>query len=73
MVTKVGHAYQVALNEAGIPRLCISTTYKRLVREVQLHKPEAKHYLEDKLRSAIWLIHSLEHRRQTLNKSPTVW
>jgi hypothetical protein len=66
MVTKVGHDYQVCLNEEGLPRLRLSATYRRLVRE-----GEAKQYLEGQLRAAVWLIRSLDHRRQTLLKVAT--
>jgi RNA polymerase sigma-54 factor len=71
IVMKVGNDYQVFLNDEGIPRLRINATYRRLLREGQLGQPEAKHYLEDKLRSAIWLIRSIEQRRQTLYKVAT--
>jgi RNA polymerase sigma-54 factor len=71
LVLKVGQDYQVVLNDDGIPRLRISATYRRLLREGQLGQPEAKHYLEDKLRSAVWLIRSIEQRRQTLYKVAT--
>jgi RNA polymerase sigma-54 factor len=71
LVLKVGQDYQVVLNDEGIPRLRISSTYRRLLREGQLTQPEAKHYLEDKLRSAVWLIRSIEQRRQTLYKVAT--
>ena len=66
IVKPVGHAYQVVLNEAGMPQLRLSQTYRRLRREDHLGPPEAKAYLDDKLRSAVWLIRSLEHRRQML-------
>ena len=71
LVTKVGQAYQVVLNEEGIPRLRLSATYRRLVREGQGGEPEATQDLDDKLRAAVWLIRSLEHRRQTLLKVAT--
>jgi RNA polymerase sigma-54 factor len=68
IVMKVGNDYQVFLNDEGIPRLRISSTYRRMMREGQMGQPEAKSYLEDKLRSAVWLIRSIEQRRQTLYK-----
>jgi RNA polymerase sigma-54 factor len=68
IIVKVGQDYQVFLNDEGIPRLRISATYRRMLREGHLTQPEAKHYLEDKLRSAVWLIRSIEQRRQTLYK-----
>jgi RNA polymerase sigma-54 factor len=68
LVLKVGQDYQVVLNDEGIPRLRISQTYRRLLRQGPAAEPEAKHYLEDKLRAAVWLIRSIEQRRQTLYK-----
>ena len=68
IVMKAENEYQVVLNDEGIPRLRISNTYRRMLREGQLGQPEAKHDLEDKLRAAVWLIRSLEQRRQTLDK-----
>jgi RNA polymerase sigma-54 factor len=71
LVVKVGQDYQVVLNDEGIPRLRISQTYRRMLREGPAAAPEAKHYLEDKLRSAVWLMRSIEQRRQTLYKVAT--
>ena len=71
VVMKVGDDYQVVLNDEGIPRLRISATYRRMLREGKLDEPEAKHYLDEKLRSAVWLIRSIEQRRQTLYKVAT--
>jgi hypothetical protein len=71
IVTKVGHAIEVVLSEEGIPRLRISATYRRMSREGKLGEPEAKHYLDDKLCSAVWLIRSIEQRRQMLFKVAT--
>jgi len=68
IIVKVGQDYQIFLNDEGIPRLRISGTYRRMLREGQLGQPQAKQYLEDKLRSAVWLIRSIEQRRQTLYK-----
>jgi len=68
IVKKVGYEYQVVLNDEGIPRRRLSNTYRRMRREGHLGQPEAAHYLTDKLRSAVWLIRSLEHRRQMLDK-----
>ena len=55
------------LNEEGMPRLRLSATDRRLVREGPWGEPEATHDLDDQLRAAVWLIRSLEYRRQTLS------
>jgi Nif-specific regulatory protein len=67
IVMKVGDDYQVCLNEEGIPRLRIGSTYRRLAREGPWGEPEAAHDLDDHLRAAVWLIGSLEYRRRTLS------
>jgi hypothetical protein len=53
------------LNEEGIPRLRVNALYRSL-----LHRSgdEAKPYVEQKLRSAVWLIKSVEQRQRTLRK-----
>jgi transcriptional regulator with AAA-type ATPase domain/DNA-directed RNA polymerase specialized sigma54-like protein len=66
IVRKVGQDYQVFLNDEGMPRLRLSATYRRLVREGQWGEPEALQHLDDKLRAAVWLLRSLEHRHQAL-------
>src|SRR5262245_42165406 len=71
IVMKMGNDYRAFLNDEGMPRLRISATYQRMLREGKLGEPEAKHYPEDKLRSAVWLICSIEQRRQTLLKVAT--
>jgi RNA polymerase sigma-54 factor len=70
LVLKAGQDYQVVLNDEGIPRLRISNTYKRMLREGRLTQPD-KHYLEDKLRAAVGFIRSIEQRRRTLYKVAT--
>jgi Nif-specific regulatory protein len=67
IVTQVGQEYQVVLHEEGLPQLRLRATDRRLVREGQGGEPETMHYLDDKLRAAVWLIRSLEYRHQTLS------
>jgi DNA-directed RNA polymerase specialized sigma54-like protein len=71
IVMKVGHDDPVFLNEEGMPRLRLSATSRHWVREGHGGEPEATQYLDDKLRAAVWLIRSLEHRRQTILKVAT--
>lgn len=61
-----GEEYQVFLNEDGMPRLRINSTYRALLRSRS--DGGARQYLEERLRSAVWLIKSIEQRRQTLLK-----
>jgi RNA polymerase sigma-54 factor len=68
IVIKAGNDYQVLLNDEGLPRLCISATYRHLLRGGQ---PEEKRYLGEKLHAAMEFIRSIEQRRQTLYKVAT--
>src|SRR3990170_3098749 len=64
-IHKVGEDYVVVLNEEGIPRLRVNALYRSLLRRSD---GEAKQYVEQKLRSAVWLIKSVEQRQRTLRK-----
>ena len=64
-IQKVGDDYVVVLNEEGIPRLRVNSLYRSLLRRQDI---EAKQYVEQKLRSAVWLIKSVEQRQRTLRK-----
>jgi RNA polymerase sigma-54 factor len=61
-VDKVGDEYVVTLNEEGLPRLKVSSAYRRLLAE----GGEAKDYVQDKIRAAAWLIKSIHQRQRTL-------
>ena len=67
-VIKVGDDYQVMLNDDGVPKLNINAQYQRLLRRDKGLQAEAKDYLEEKFRSAVWLVKGIEQRRQTLMK-----
>jgi len=64
-IHKVGDDYVVVLNEEGIPRLRVNALYRSLLRR---SGDEARQYVEQKLRSAVWLIKSVEQRQRTLRK-----
>jgi RNA polymerase sigma-54 factor len=64
-IQKVGDDYVVVLNEEGIPRLRVNSLYRSLLRR---SGDEAKQYVEQKIRSAVWLIKSVEQRQRTLRR-----
>jgi len=66
-VNKVGDAYVVSLNEDGLPRLRISNLYKNLLKSDKSEKG-TQDYIQEKLRSAIWLIKSIHQRQRTIYK-----
>ncbi len=65
VVHKLGNDYTVILNEDGIPRLRVNALYRSLLRS---SGDEARQYVEQKLRSAVWLIKSVDQRQRTLRK-----
>jgi RNA polymerase sigma-54 factor len=65
VVHKMGGEYVVTLNEDGIPRLRVNNLYRSLLRN---SGDEARSYVEQKLRSAVWLIKSVDQRQRTLRK-----
>ncbi|MBI5664616.1 MAG: RNA polymerase factor sigma-54 [Nitrospirae bacterium] len=58
----------ITLNEEGIPKLRLSNYYRRLLANKKTLGPEEKLFLEEKLRSAIWLLRSLDQRNKTIHK-----
>ncbi len=60
--------YRVLLNEEGMPRLRISPYYKKMLANREASPPEAREYLDGKLRSALWMIKSIEQRNRTIVK-----
>lgn len=66
-IYRVGNEFQVTLNDEGLPALQISPYYRKLL-ESEPKAGEAKAYLQDKVRSAVWMIRSIEQRQRTLRK-----
>ncbi|HEY6930994.1 MAG TPA: RNA polymerase factor sigma-54, partial [Thermoanaerobaculia bacterium] len=68
-VRKVGDEYIIQLNEDGLPKLRISAAYRRMLRGGNgAIGSEAANYLKEKMRSAVWLIKSLDQRQRTIYK-----
>jgi RNA polymerase sigma-54 factor len=66
VVVKVDDDYQIVLNEDGMPSLRINALYQNVLRQNDSMQSDTREYLEEKFRSAIWLMKSVEQRRQTL-------
>lgn len=67
-VYKVGDDYVVSLNEDGLPRLKISNFYKNMLKGGKSTGDKTQDYIQDKLRSAVWLIKSIHQRQRTIYK-----
>jgi RNA polymerase sigma-54 factor len=66
VAVKTDEGYDVVLNDEGVPNLRISSYYHNLLKTTK--EGQTKEYLEDKYRSALWLIKSIDQRRQTIYK-----
>jgi RNA polymerase sigma-54 factor len=65
-VVKTEEGYDIALNDEGVPKLRINPFYQNLLNKSK--EGQTKEYLENKYRSALWLIKSIDQRRQTIFK-----
>ena len=67
-VMKEGEEYKIVLNDDGLPKLRISPTYRRLLDHKEPGSEETRAYVKDKLRSALWLLKSVDQRQRTIYK-----
>jgi len=65
-VFKVGDAYEIVQNEDGLPKLRVNAYYKDVLRGGDSLSDSAKIYIQEKLRSAAWLIKSIHQRQRTI-------
>ena len=64
----VGDNYEIVQNEDGLPKLRISAYYKDILRNGSQTPDSVKTYVQEKLRSAAWLIKSIHQRQRTIYK-----
>jgi RNA polymerase sigma-54 factor len=69
-IYKVAEEYVVSLNEDGLPKLRISNFYKNMSKaQANANSNDPAHaYIQDKMRSALWLIRSIHQRQRTIFK-----
>jgi RNA polymerase sigma-54 factor len=67
-VYKVGDEFHIQLNEDGLPKLRISNLYRNVLAKSSATPKETKDYVQDKVRSALWLIKSIHQRQRTIYK-----
>ena len=68
-VRKVGGDYVVVTNDDGLPRLRVSSMYRHMLSNGDLDGKsgkEARNYIKERLKSALWLIKSVYQRQKTL-------
>jgi len=69
-VRRVSDEYVIQLNDDGLPRLRVSRAYRRMLQTMRSEgrQSEAQAFIKDKIRSAVWLIKSLDQRQRTIYK-----
>lgn len=69
-VIKVGDEYVIQVNDDGMPRLRVSRAYREMMQSTRgdAANGDAQAYLREKMRSALWLIKSLDQRQRTIYK-----
>jgi RNA polymerase sigma-54 factor len=67
-VTKIEDRYVVQLNDEGMPRVRINPYYRKLLNRNEAIDKVTKEYVEERLRSAQWLIKGMEQRNKTIYK-----
>ncbi|ABW66316.1 RNA polymerase factor sigma-54 [Desulfosudis oleivorans] len=65
-VHKFENDFVIVLNDDDLPRLHISPYYRQAMRGRAAGSKEAKEYLQEKIRSATWLIKSIQQRQKTI-------
>lgn len=65
-VYKVGDEYVIQLNDDGLPKLKISNYYRKVLDNKDSTSAVDREYIQDKLRSAVWLIRSIHQRQRTI-------
>ncbi|WP_321369923.1 RNA polymerase factor sigma-54 [uncultured Desulfuromusa sp.] len=67
-VHKVGDDYVVTQNDDGLPNLRINSFYRNALTDSKAVDKKAGEYIQDKMRSAVWLIKSIHQRQRTIYK-----
>jgi RNA polymerase sigma-54 factor len=67
-ILKVDDEFLVVLNDDGLPRLRISPYYRTVLANKTGNAKDVREYIEGRMRSALWLIRSIEQRQRTLFK-----
>jgi len=67
-VFKLGDDYTLFLNEDGLPKLRVNRYYRQILASKDPMADGTKQYIQDKLKSAVWLIKSIHQRQRTIYK-----
>jgi len=67
-VYKIGDEFHIVLNDEGLPRLRVSPLYREVLADRARTPKDTRAYVNDKVRSALWLIKSIHQRQRTIYK-----
>ncbi len=67
-VYKVEGEYVIYLNDEDIPRLRVNSFYRNILTDSHSVVEGDRKYIQEKLRSALWLIRSIHQRQRTIYK-----
>jgi RNA polymerase sigma-54 factor len=67
-IYKLEGEYVVHLNDDGIPKLRVNSFYRSILSESRSGFEGDRKYIQEKLRSALWLIRSIHQRQRTIYK-----
>ena len=67
-VTKEDGKLNIVLNNESLPRLRISSYYKKLLAQASKDNPDTYMFLKDKMKKAFWFLRSLDQRNLTVFK-----
>ncbi len=69
-VRRVGDEWVIQINDDGMPRLRVSRAYRKMLAKMRKEgrQAEAQQFIKDKIRSAVWLIKSIDQRQRTIHK-----
>jgi RNA polymerase sigma-54 factor len=68
IVRKEDDELKIILNDEGMPRLRISSFYKKMLAQMSKDDSEASQFLRDRMKKAFWFLRSLNQRNQTIYK-----
>jgi RNA polymerase sigma-54 factor len=70
-VYKVEGEYVIYLNDEGVPRLRVNSLYRNILTNNSSAVEGDRKYIQEKMRSALWLIRSIHQRQRTIYKVTT--
>jgi RNA polymerase sigma-54 factor len=67
-IYKLDDEFVIMVNDDGMPKLRVNNFYKSAIKNDGNFSKDAKDYIQEKMRSATWLIRSIHQRQKTIYK-----